>query len=147
MINLKTARTKVQNIVMKQKLTSSIAHVLEKLAARYGLPFGIFLAICVALLLTAISMTLYFVSGTAKLDLSRPGYEGARQQIRRDNGTDQNFSANGPLNSTVMKDFLNKYDKELKKLESYDKFDQNILEDAQIGLTNEPIAPTDGANP
>ena len=124
--------------------------VLDKfdgLTKKYGLPFGILLAILFAVLMTFISMALYFVSGTAKLDLSRPGYESARQQIRRDENIVENFSPNGSLDENIVNGFLKTYDKEAKELQQYGTFDQEILDDSQIGLVSPQVAPSDGANP
>lgn len=137
---------KVQKLTKGKKPDNWLTRKFGKIAQRFGLPFGIFLAIVAALLLTAISMTLYFASGTSKLDLSRPGYESARDQIRRTDSSDQNFSSNGELNSTVIKDFLNKYDKESKDLQQYSSFNENILDDTQLGLTAVQTSPSDGAN-
>ncbi len=119
----------------------------NRAAQRFGLPFGVLIAIIIALILTSINMTLYFVSGTSKLDLSRPGYESARDQIRRTNGSDQNFSANGDLDNAILKDFLKKYDNESKDLQQYSPFSENILDDEQLGITAQQAAPSDGANP
>lgn len=137
---------KVKNIFKRKKPSNRFTSAFEKLASKYGLPFGIFIALCIAVVLTFVSMTLYFISGTAKLDLSRPGYESARQQVKNSESTTQNFSASGPLNEKVINDFLGIYDKESRKLQQYSTFDQTILDDAQIGLTQQ-VAPSDGANP
>lgn len=143
----KTLVHKTKHIFDGKKPDNWFTRWFGRFAQRYGLPFGIFLAIVGALLLTTISMTLYFVSGTAKLDLSRPGYESARTQIHRADGTDQNFSSNGELDGAVIKDFLKKYDSELKDLQHYGSFNENILDDAQLGITVEVVAPSDGASP
>ncbi len=138
---------KTKHVFQGKKPDNWFTRWFSKVAQRFGLPFGIFLAILSALLLTAISMTLYFASGTAKLDLSRPGYESARSQIHRTDSTDQNFSSSGELDGAVIKDFLKKYDRESKDLQHYSSFDENILDDAQLGITVEIVAPSDGASP
>lgn len=112
---------------------------------RFGLPFGIFLAITFALLMTVASMALYIVGGTAKLDLSRPGYESVRSQIRQDDGYNDDFSSIGEINKDVIKDFLKMYDSEAKSLGQYDGFNRNTLGDSRIGLTAEQVSPSDGA--
>lgn len=140
------AHTKIKHALRQKKPDNKVTQTFSRLAARFGLPFGIFLAIVIALLLTVVSMALYFISGTSKLDLSRPGYESARKQITHDSSNDQSFPSTGPIDAKVIKDFLARYDKETKNLDQYDKFDQNILDDTQIGLTDQQIAPSDGAS-
>lgn len=130
----------------RKKPSNWLIRTFEALAQRYGLAFGIAIAILIALLLTVVSMTLYFIGGTSKLDLSRPGYESVRKQIRH-NDKDESFSANGTLDGKVIKDFLRLYDQETKDLQHYNAFDGNTLDDAQLGLTIEQTAPSDGARP
>lgn len=130
----------------RKKPVNPVVEKLDSLASKYGLPFGIFLAIFIAIIMMLLSMTLYFISGTAKLDLSRPGYESARQQVRGSESTTKNFSSNGNLDPGVLDGFLKSYDMESQKLQQYSVFDQSLLDDAQIGLTQQ-VAPNDGANP
>ena len=137
---------KIKHPFSKKNPDNWFVQKFNSIASRYGLPFGIFLAIFAALILTAISMTLYFISDTAKLDLSRPGYESVRKQINRDESSNDNFSANGSIDASVIKDFNAKYDKRAKSLNQYDQFDQNILDDTHIGIVDQQIAPNDGAN-
>lgn len=140
-----TLLQKLQHAFMRKKPDNRFIRTIDALVSKYGLPFGVGLAIVIAVLLSVLSMTLYFVSGTAKLDLSRPGYESARNQINHDDGTEENFPASGALDGKVMKDFIGMYDKRVKSLEQYDTFSQNILDDAQIGLVEQQVAPSDGA--
>lgn len=140
-----TLPQKLQHLFTRKKPDNRFVRTMDALVGKYGLPFGIGLAIIIAVLLSVLSMTLYFVSGTAKLDLSRPGYESARNQINHDDGSEETFSSNGALDGKVMKDFLTMYDKRSKSLEQYDIFNQSILDDVQIGLVEQQIAPSDGA--
>lgn len=143
----KALAQKTKHLFQGKKPDNWFTRRFGKIAQRFGLPFGIFLAILSALLLTTVSMALYFASGTAKLDLSRPGYETARTQINRTDGSNQNFSSNGELDGAVIKDFLKKYDRESKDLQQCSSFNENILDDTQLGITTEATAPSDGANP
>lgn len=136
---------KLQHLFVRKKPDNWFVRKKDSLASRYGLPLGIGIAIIVAIFLTTISMTLYFISDTAKLDLSRPGYESVRNQISREGNNSDNFSANGALDGAVMKDFIKMYDKRAKSLGQYDIFNQNILDDSQIGLVEQQTAPSDGA--
>ncbi|MBI3494463.1 hypothetical protein HY004_00570 [Candidatus Saccharibacteria bacterium] len=138
---------KIKHASSGHKPDNWFTRTFSRLARRFGLPFGIFLAILAALALTAMSMTLYFVSGTSKLDLSRPGYESARKQIHSNDGKNQNFSSSGEINSEVIKDFLSKYDREAKNSQQYGTYSENLLDDAALGITSEQTAPSDGSSP
>ncbi len=138
---------KIKHLAADHKPDNWLTRTFAKLATRFGLPFGILLAILAALFLTGVSMTLYFVSGTSTLDLSRPGYESARKQIHSNDDRTQNFSSNGSINSNVIKDFLSKYDREAKRSQQYSGYNENILDDVGLGITNDQTAPSDDASP
>lgn len=116
-------------------------------ANKYKLLFAIFSAILVALVMTAISVFLYIITGTSKLDLSRPGYEGAREKVKQAETTETTFGPNGSLDSKAMKQFMDEYKKQSQRLSGYDSFSPKILEDNQLGLdVTTQTAPSDGAN-
>lgn len=144
--NLKHTSKRIRQVISRPRADNSFTEKVESLTKLHSLPVAIVSAITIALLLTVISVLLYSISGAAKLDLSRPGYESARGQIHRSNGSDQNFSASGSLDGKVIKDFLKIYDKQAKDLRQYSVFKEDILNDAQLGLSGEQTAPNDGAN-
>ena len=82
--------------------------------------------IVIALLLVAVSLTLYVSSGTAQLDLSRPGYEKIRTQVRSDESF-KGFSASGTLDKNSLTQFETLYDQRLKEAESVDAFGNDVL--------------------
>jgi hypothetical protein len=118
-----------------------------RLAVQYKLAFAIGSAIVASLILTAFSVLLYNVTGSAKLDLSRPGYESVRQKVSRTSAQPNNFQSTGPLNNKVISSYLKEYDKQSTRLSSYDAFNPSLLDDSQLGLSDTLVAPTDGANP
>lgn len=101
---------------------------------RHRLVYGIAGAIGIGLLLTVVSMSLYISSGTSQLDLSRPGYERARTQVD-ESKEDEQFVANGPINTEVINEFQRLYTKQRTKLNGSDKFDSAIIDDTQLRLT------------
>lgn len=81
----------------------------QRLIKQYKLSFAIGGAIAVCLLLTVVSVLLYVITGTSKVDLSRPGYEKARQKIDRSNlDQESDFEASGMLDGKVMAEYLKK---------------------------------------
>lgn len=123
------------------------ARKIQAFANRYKLLFAISSAIFVALALTAVSVFLYIITGTSKLDLSRPGYEGVREKVKQDNTDENSFGPNGALDDKTMKEFIDEYKKQSQRLSGYDAFNPKILDDNQLGLdTSTQTAPSDGAN-
>lgn len=65
------------------------------------------LVIGVSLFLVYVALSLYQSSGTLQLDLSRPGYDSARQEAVKDTEVFKGFSADGKID----KEALNEFDK------------------------------------
>lgn len=93
-------------------------------------------SVIIALLLVAVSMQLYSSSGTAQLDLSRPGYKSVRDQIRPEDAYD-GFSASGPIDDAALKNFKELYDKRAKDA-SADAFGSDVLGEQTLGIDAPP---------
>lgn len=93
----------------------------------------IILSIFVASVLVAISMALYYSSGAAQLDLSRPGYKDVRAQVIN-NDDFQNYSNSGPINKTTIAEFESIYSQQVKKTESVDAFAGDPLSPDALGI-------------
>lgn len=123
------------------------ARPIARFINQYRLFFAMLFAIIIALVLTAVSIFLYIVTGTSKLDLSRPGYEGAREKVRQAEADEKTFGPSGPIDEDTLKTFLDEYKKQAQRLNGYDTFSPKILEDNQLGLDSATqVAPSDGAN-
>jgi len=109
---------------------------VSEVIQRHRLAYGIVGAICIGLLLTVISMSLYISSGASQLDLSRPGYEGARTQVD-ESKDDDSFKSTGPINEDVITEFERLYTIQRTKLNSSDRFDSAIIDDAQLRLSED----------
>lgn len=108
------------------------AHIVE-IIQRHRLVYGVIGAICIGLLLTAISMSLYISSGASQLDLSRPGYEKARTEIDESKEVAR-FETNGPLNMSVIDEFQKLFTGHREKLNALDDFESTALDDSQLRL-------------
>lgn len=98
--------------------------------------FACFIILCVAiaLVMTLISLELYRRSGAIKLDMSRPGYEAVRTEVEK-SSDDQPYDSSGPLNDSAINDFedrIKKYQSELDELGTYDN---SIISDDSLNLT------------
>ena len=104
---------------------------------RYRFRTMLAIAISITLMLTIINVSLYNITGTAKLDLSRPGYEAARKKINSSKEFDTySFSSNDPLSQDTIKKYLYHYDKHLKRTQAYDRYDVSGMDDANLGLNS-----------
>ena len=102
----------------------------KELIARHRLPFAISASVGIALLLTLISMSLYITSGTASLDLSRPGYKQVRDQVIIQ--PTESFDSNGPMNMDVITTFKNLFETQKKSLNGLGDFADTSLDDTSL---------------
>lgn len=98
----------------------------------------IILSITIAAVLVATSMALYYSSGAAQLDLSRPGYNDVRDQIEK-NDDFQDYSSIGSINIVILSDFKTIFNQKVKKIESVDSFGGDPLSPVALGISIEPI--------
>ncbi len=84
--------------------------------------------ILISILLVTLSMWLYNSSGTAQLDLSRPGYQSVREKA--DGGEEyKGFDANGALDSAAFEEFKKMYAERAERVKSIDAFSSEALSD------------------
>lgn len=83
-------------------------------------------SIVIAIMLVLMSMALYVSSGASQLDLSRPGYESLREQVRGDE-TFKGFSASGAIDEAALKEFDKLYAEKLQETQAVDAFGKDVL--------------------
>lgn len=108
------------------------AAAIRRLVDRHRLTFAIIGVIAIALVMTAISMSLYITSGTSSLDLSRPGYSQVRDQVNAASGV--SFSENGPMNAEVLDNFTKILESQQKAIDALDGFNDPVLDDQALQL-------------
>lgn len=118
---------------------SHVTHKLDKIPPRWQ--FAVFLGgtLLISLILTGISYELYIISGTAQLDLSRPGYKQALSEVTPQDTSDYHYSASGPLDKAALDDFKQKYDALLSKTNGYSAFDPGAMSDDQLNLNSQAV--------
>lgn len=115
--------------ILLQTALRRLRHMPEqsKLAVALGLSIGI------ALLLTVVSVTIYSLSGFSKLDLSRPGYEREREEVRKTE-TPKTYDTTSPVTRSALDEFLRQYDQRAQDLKEYGDFRDQALDDASLEL-------------
>lgn len=94
-------------------------------------------SVAVSLVLVAISIAMYFSSGTAQLDLSRPGYQSVRSQAKPEDPY-KGFDASGPVDENSLQEFDSKYKDRAKNALSVDAFNSDALSDASLNIDDVP---------
>lgn len=95
----------------------------------------VILVILVSMFLVYVALSLYQSSGTLQLDLSRPGYDSARQEAIKDNEVFNGFSGDGPITKSSLNEFDTLYKKKAAEaLIDLDAFSGDALSDSALAL-------------
>ena len=97
------------------------------------LPLALTGAVVIALILTAVSVSWYTLDGSSKLDLSRPGYERERIEVRTTD-TLKTYDTTSPVDQGTFDTFLKEFDDRSKELNGYGSFGDGALDDNDIQL-------------
>lgn len=84
------------------------------------------MTIIVAIILVVISLVIYNVSGSAQLDLSRPGYQTVSDKVDKADSI-QEYSGSGPVNESTVDEFTKLYDTQAAKAKAVDAFNGDPL--------------------
>jgi hypothetical protein len=98
--------------------------------------FMILGSISASVLLVLAALALYVSSGTAQLDLSRPGYAAIREQIK-DNDEFSGFSSDGELDKKALQQFDDLYMQKLKDAQAVDAFGNDVLSPQSLQIDNQ----------
>ena len=82
--------------------------------------------IFIAIILVITSIIMYNVSGSAQLDLSRPGYQSVSDKVDRDDSVIE-YSAFGPVSQVTVEEFIKIYDEQAAKAKAVDAFNGDPL--------------------
>jgi hypothetical protein len=102
------------------------------LILRHQLLTALALVIIITGILTSISMWLYIQSGASGLDLSRPGFTNARDDLQQESTAD--FESTGTLTVDDIAKFNKLYEKQRAALNSLSAFDDDAISDEELGL-------------
>lgn len=94
-------------------------------------------SIAVALSLVVISLFLYVSSGTAQVDLSRPGYSSVRDEVSDGNDDFTGFSSTGPIDKESLTQFEELYSKTANEATRTEVFHNDIISNEALRITGE----------
>ena len=112
---------------------ASTKRVVRKIVHGPKLPVALSGVIVLSLVLTGVSVTWYTLDGSSKLDLSRPGYERERSEVRTTE-TQKSYDSTSPITKSAIDNFLKEYDERAKELNGYGGFGEGALDDNDIQL-------------
>jgi hypothetical protein len=117
--------------------TASIVHKVLNAAGRHKLTAALVLAIVAALVLTIISVSMYYVAGFYRYDLSRPGYEKERTEIAKP-APQKEYDTTSPVTKATIDEFLTEFDARQHDLNAYGDYRDPSLTDEDLLLTSAP---------
>lgn len=95
----------------------------------------IVLVIAVSIFLVYVALSLYRNGGSVQLDLSRPGYDSAREEASKETKVFKGFSADGPINTESLNEFDKLYrEKASEALIDIGDFSGDVLSDQALSL-------------
>ena len=95
------------------------------------------ISVVIAVATTSVSLAIYHNSGDIYLDRSRPGYlpDESEALNEDDDELEYKMSKTGEMNMTVLEEYLNNLEAEVKVIDAYDKpFGQEALSDGKLGI-------------
>jgi len=103
---------------------------------KHRLSLLLILSVLIALTLTVVSMVAYNASGTAQLDLSRPGVSSVSDKVDRTDKITE-YSGFGAVNKDSINEFTKLYDAQAEKAKAVDAFNGDPLnpEILEFGIT------------
>jgi hypothetical protein len=91
------------------------------------------LTIVIALFLVGIALALYNSSGTAQLDLSRPGFQSVREQASKSDEFNS-FPSTGTLDQSALNQFRTLYNKQVKQVTAVDEFNGDAMNNQTLSI-------------
>lgn len=102
----------------------------------HKLTVALVLAVFAALSLTAISVSMYYVAGFYRYDLSRPGYEKERTELAKPE-PQKTYDTTSPVTKSTVTEFLQEFDARQKDFKAFGDYkDQSLLGDDELQLTS-----------
>ncbi len=116
------------------KMRNFINKRVSRVPERFRLPIALGFVVAFSLTLTAISVFIYNDAGFAKLDLSRPGFEHEREEVRATE-TQKTYDTTSPVTKGSIDEFLKEYDSRNRDLKEYGDFNDQALSDVDLQIT------------
>lgn len=112
---------------------------LRKFWFNHQITLLVIVTITIALVMVIVSMVLYNVSGTAQLDLSRPGYSGVSTQVDAERETFREYSATGSVNQESLEEFRELYEEQVASAKAIDAFGGDPMAPDALGIDESAV--------
>lgn len=95
----------------------------------------IIMTVVISIGLVSVSLYIYNVSGSAQLDLSRPGFQSVSSKVERNKQT-QEFSTTGTVTTETIDGFVKQYDEQASRAKAVDAFNGDPLNPDALEFTD-----------
>lgn len=95
------------------------------------------MSIVIALMLVAVALKLYYSSGAAQLDLSRPGYEAVSETVGQSE-VFEGFPATGVIDQKAIEEFREMYKERAAEATNVDTFGGDVMSDKALTIDARP---------
>lgn len=102
--------------------------------ANHRIVLLVVVTIAIALGMVSVGLVLYNVSGTAQLDLSRPGYAGVSTQVETEKETFREYPATGSINQKSLEEFSTLYEEQAASARAVDAFGGDPMAPDALGI-------------
>jgi hypothetical protein len=93
-----------------------------------------------ALVLTGVSVGMYYMGGFYRFDLSRPDFAVERTEIAKPE-PQKEYDTTSPVTKSSITDFLTEFDNRQKDLRAYGDFRDQSLGDEDLQITSSSVQP------
>ena len=108
---------------------------------RHRFFFLVLITIVISITMTVVALVMYNVSGSAQLDLSRPGYQSVSDKVEREEPS-REFNSFGPVTRETLEDFIKLFTESSDRAKAVDAFNGDPLNPETLEFTDTSAAQT-----
>ncbi|MEO6109613.1 MAG: hypothetical protein ABIP50_01200 [Candidatus Saccharimonadales bacterium] len=97
------------------------------------------ITIVISIILVIVSLVIYNVSGSAQLDLSRPGYQSVSGKVDKTDNIDE-YNSSGPVNKSTVDEFTKLYDAQAVKAKAVNAYNGDPLNPEVLEFGNDAVS-------
>lgn len=95
----------------------------------------VLITIVISITMTVVALVMYNVSGSAQLDLSRPGYQSVSDKVEREEPS-REFNSFGPVTRETLEDFMKLFTESSNRAKAVDAFNGDPLNPETLEFTD-----------
>lgn len=120
---------------MEHPLNSAEEVTVLSFRDRHRFFFLVLLTIVISITMTVTALVMYNVSGSAQLDLSRPGYQSVSDKVEREEPS-REFNSFGQVTRETLEDFMKLFTESSDRAKAVDAFNGDPLNPETLEFTD-----------